>query len=386
MIVKLNDEINLDDQASIKNLHDDIVDEILYIQDIFSLNLHRVDYMLTNCMLYYVILPLLCGSIVSDKPVISINTSLFMIVTFLHYIKHEAFINMLLLVLLNPQTTLSVHKLIVEYPKSLKNYHFDWKNQRKTNISSFSSYIANNFSEPFIRSILNQANIGYPEVTAIIRKFSKININDDKVFRTLYEDILSRFSNSEINIMYTFHTNVSRVTGINVGLIVNEKFAFSVTDFIENIFHSKEMTNECRQNIFSYLSSKDDTLILLVNLLIYLTHQKEINKELLAMLKISKADNIAESVFNKILYELFGMNMTTTSSNPNPDLLGISNNKTNDTLDKVLSMDEIIINKYTIIDNKYISNVKSEYVQKEIDAILIEKLLNVIIINIASTY
>jgi hypothetical protein len=66
LIIKLNDEVISDDSfKSLKDIHDEILDLIMYIQDIFSLKIEKINYILINCLLYYLVLPLLIGGIVS---------------------------------------------------------------------------------------------------------------------------------------------------------------------------------------------------------------------------------------------------------------------------------------------------------------------------------
>ena len=53
-MIKLNDEILSDDQAFLKSIHDNIIDDILYLQDIFRLKFERINNILINCLFYYV--------------------------------------------------------------------------------------------------------------------------------------------------------------------------------------------------------------------------------------------------------------------------------------------------------------------------------------------
>lgn len=59
-----------DDNFKLLNdIHDEILDLIMYIQDIFSLKIEKINYILINCMLFYLVLPLLVGGIVSTAKV-----------------------------------------------------------------------------------------------------------------------------------------------------------------------------------------------------------------------------------------------------------------------------------------------------------------------------
>ena len=67
MLYKYNSQtlnFNYDD---LKALHDDLIDEILYLNDILSINDSQISFALLNSLLYYYICPLLLGSIFHYK-------------------------------------------------------------------------------------------------------------------------------------------------------------------------------------------------------------------------------------------------------------------------------------------------------------------------------
>lgn len=70
LIIKMNDEVMFDDKFKLLNdSHDEMLDLLLYIQDIFSLDIERINYILINCLVYYLVLPLLVGGIISISKV-----------------------------------------------------------------------------------------------------------------------------------------------------------------------------------------------------------------------------------------------------------------------------------------------------------------------------
>lgn len=343
----MNEEITSDDQASLKSIHDDIIDDILYIQDIFSLKIEKINYILTNSLFYYMVLPLLCGSLVSmTKPRIAISVAIYVLLALFYYIKDQAFLNAVFTVLFSERLTKQVTWFMEDYPKSAKNYFFDWNAQKKSGYSSsFIGCITSNFSEPFIKSLLYQTNSPYPEVTALIKKYDKLaeemSINSPHFMKSLIEDVLAKFSNSEFDIMTTYHKNISTATGVNVGLSMSEgkdecflkclerdlneevlqgdnrqnkidensnsKLSNGLGKGVKNVLFL--FRNECRENLYSYLKSKDDTLILLVSLLIFTIHRKGLSKELLFRTKLMKANQFVKSEYDtsRILNEIFSV-------------------------------------------------------------------------------
>ena len=51
----------------LKALHDDLIDEILYVNDIFGINDSQITFIFLNSLFYYYICPLLIGSIYNYK-------------------------------------------------------------------------------------------------------------------------------------------------------------------------------------------------------------------------------------------------------------------------------------------------------------------------------
>ena len=47
------------------SLNEDVIDDILYIQDILSLNVGKINYCLINCVYYYLLLPVCINSLIT---------------------------------------------------------------------------------------------------------------------------------------------------------------------------------------------------------------------------------------------------------------------------------------------------------------------------------
>ena len=244
MIQKLNNEILSDDQKQLKSIHDDLVDDILYLQDIFSLNLEEISFVLINSLFYYTILPLLCGSLTSMiKPKIAISVSLYTITALVHYIKDESFLNILFLFLFKKEISLDLNQYIENFPFNPKNYYFDWNQQKKSNYLNFVNFISLNFSEPFIKSIVYQTNSCFPEINLIVKKYEKISedLSNPKFFEILLADILGKFSNSDLDVMTGYHKNISVATGINVGLSTQDNSKMCTMKLIDNLLVSNNV-------------------------------------------------------------------------------------------------------------------------------------------------
>jgi hypothetical protein len=339
------------------------------------------------------------------KPKIAISVSIYILLTLFYYIKDENFLNSMFTILFTEKMNKKMLYYIEEYPKNVKNYFFDWNSQKKSGTySTFTNYVSSNFSEPFIKSLLYQTNSNYAEVIALIKKYEKladeINPCSAGFLQSFIEDVLAKFSNSEFDIMTTYHKNISIATGVNVGFVTNdykkdcflkvlERFYEKMKNEDNEIINDEKendkkinnsntslnlFKNECRENLYSYLRSKDDTLILLVSLLMFTIHKKNISKEILSKARLLRASDLAKSEYdtNRILTEIFSIDYSdNTISN---DVINLtSRNTQNDRNSK---------SEFGLLDNNFENNKKQDdtinnlLVNANIDKLTAEELNN----------
>ena len=352
LIIKLNDEIMSDDPEynGLHSVQDDIIIDILFFQDIFSLKITKVSLLLKNSLFYYTILPLLCGSLVSvNRPRIAISTSLYIMILFFEYIQDESFINTLYAILFLNKISWKINSMINEYPAACKNFYSEWKDQKKSSYLSYFDYICQNFSEPFINLIVsNYTNFqgeelisDYHEINNIKKKVKKkfengFDITNNDHYQTVLQEVLKHMSKGDLDIMISFHKNLGIATGVNVGLYSDDYRKHSVLMIMHKMFYkikaeqnylsflneeidnfsggslkSLNLTNnEVKQNIYSYLRSKDDTLIILVSLLFSICHKKNICLELQCVCGLAKAEMHKNSNYDTtgVLEEIFTNN------------------------------------------------------------------------------
>ena len=284
MIINLNKENHYE---KFKSLQEDIIDDIIYIQDIFSLEIDKINYILTNCLFYYCILPLILKSLISnEKGKININIALYSLSMMLYYIKNENFLNILFTLIFIELRNKGLDKYIHNYPIQPTNYYYDWNKQKKQTLLTFQTYIQYNCSGPFLRSLIYNKNSTMNEIKEIVNKYKQISEKDDQfnpnsnTFLTdITKDILNYFSNSEINIMTMYHNCLSTATGVNCGLstknnkyCVMEKFKKLYTKYFDESLNLRYrlINNDIKMNIYSFLNKNDDDLILITNLFIRL--------------------------------------------------------------------------------------------------------------------
>ena len=276
------------------SLIEDITEDVIYIQDIFSLNNENINYILSNCMMYYCVLPVIINSISGSKPIIPINLAIFMLIILFNFIKNENFLNLLYSIVFLPYQSESVVNLIQHCPNDAKGYYYDWNKQNKQTINSFQEYVSINYSAKFLLGLRYHKHSKYNELNDIINKFEQLEQNEkdfnpksENYLAIVSKDVLGFFSTSETAIMAEDHKQLSKATGVNIGLsthetdnCVNRKIElmlrqhFNKEDNNSSIHKEKMIKNDTIESLLSFLNCKDDNLILLVNLLIYITLER----------------------------------------------------------------------------------------------------------------
>lgn len=266
LTLSLNNSIMSEDQHLIKTIHDDLIDEILFFQDIFSLKIDRVTYILTNSLFYYYIAPLLCGPLMSiNKLKINPSVVLYILIVFFYFVKEESFLNVLFLLLFEENINVKLKRFIENQPEIPQGFFFDWSEQKEKNEKKFYNFISQNFSENFLKSIIYMSNSPYIEIKNIAKYFQRYNediANSNNNFSTssksdfmeiLKEQILTKFSQKQIKEIQRHHKNLSRATGINVGLILDDEAKNSFLEIYDEFFRY--------QNVITCISFNDKDFV-----------------------------------------------------------------------------------------------------------------------------
>ena len=275
---RLRDEIKILNKKIIRNkeeecmmLQEEIINDIMYIQDIFSINIEKVNFILINCIFHYIILPVICNSLINqsdldgsfninkDSRALSMNEkkgnfnffnydndnnkvkhknnnpllkfcisselTIYILNIFIKYIKNETFINLLLSLLFFPKIHCKILNKLNNSLKDLDNYHGDYNNNSKKKIT-FEKYIIENFCPSFIIAQIDNQNKTFSELKKIEKKLiekcksNNINFNlfDPIPYEYLMELLYSYFSNRGLRECREYHEIVSESTGIQCGL------------------------------------------------------------------------------------------------------------------------------------------------------------------------
>ena len=214
-------QINLGDNDNSKSInklqkeHDFIIDTVLYLSDLFSLNIEKINFILTNALLNELIFPLIYTLINKSQQIVTIYHSLYIICLILYSIKSEF-----------------LYKIITHY--------------------LFSKQISNNIfsklpKQPF--QIINKSIMD--NINFLITNYLFADVNDQ------YWQLIKAF--------------MKKTNGID--LSVGEIELDNIYDCLKNLMLIKNPNDYIDNIIFKAINEfficNDDAIILILNLIIY---------------------------------------------------------------------------------------------------------------------
>ena len=281
----------------IKEFNENIQNEILFFQDIFSVNNKRITYILTNCIFSKLILPYVCNNLVKEK---DYELSIFILWEILNFIKDENFINLLVVVLFDEK----LHHRIIEFIEKEQKYsqYEKYFHTNMNKLKNLEDYITSNFSDGFLKYFIKNRRIetfeeGKLIKENIIQKQSNQQIDINQL--TLLE-INNYFQkkNISIDIVKEYHSYLSIVTGIECGIDYDSSKR-SFIQIMNKVYSNEVKQNKFKKNIIKHaiinpyfgMNLETQSFLLLYNsLIIYdiVFRNKFINKEILTHLSLIK--------------------------------------------------------------------------------------------------
>ena len=161
-----------------------------------------------------------------EKNKISPNVSFYVLTLLFKYIKNENFLNSLTLILFSKKIHFKLIEQCQNPPKNLSNYESDWNNAIKPKKYKFKDHVMLNFTENFAKALLSNLTSPFSDVSSLIRKIENkfknqtgtLNANSPEVYKSILEELYHIFSNREMEVMHTYHSAISKATGIQTGL------------------------------------------------------------------------------------------------------------------------------------------------------------------------
>ena len=376
-----------------KIYHDDLIDEILYIQDLLSIHDEQISSILLNSLLYYYICPLLLGSIYNfkfffkDKKekekefisyMISPQLALYILTIFITNIKNDSFLNLICFLLFKKEINTELISKFVDihqkdkYPLYPKSYTCLFKDTvYKEKHITFVQYITYNFNQNFICSLLTEKNPKFKEIILLQKKYENAFADPEfdpyDKYDEIYKEVISKFSKKDMDFMLDYHNTISRATGIKCGISENE-YEINVLKILNEEKNLGE--NPIRKIIFEEMFKyKEETINMNVNLLLYFLFFKMVNDE----------EDMNNSISKKFLYNECGLIPYELYINNNIKNIKITSKETENGNTKDINENGFKLFKTENYELKYANNEKElKNKEYEYDINLVNNLINLL--------
>ncbi len=229
-----NKQYNIKTETRLKEIEESLIDDILFMQDILSVKIEKINYILINC-LFSIPLHYLFNCIYTHT---NANIAFYVLNLILKNIKNECINNLISFVLYSSQIHIRINE-IIENQESQEIYNLLYLNKFVSHYSGclnilLEDYIILVFCENFLKSLKNikdDAKI-FEEIkkAAIYMRHNYLDNRSDIVngIKAITE-ILNKnkgFANV-VKKMESYHNFVARSTGVNIGIAHNEaNFSF----------------------------------------------------------------------------------------------------------------------------------------------------------------
>ena len=324
-----------------KELKEKIIEDLLFVQDILSIKIEKINYILINC-LFSILFLYIFGKIISfsnnpnDTEIKSqISKSINILRIILKNIKNECIKNIICYLIFSEKFYSKINKYLTNIDKCSKK-EFNAENLRLLNLNyknfnynftnlQFEDYIILNYSEVFMKSFryINNLYISQSDFKSEINDLNnyiiKFNENNDvenciNIFNNKY------FNNKKQSIMrmYNYHYFISKRTGINCGIchdgnkeslcnIIYNNFLLIQSNIIKNnTINNYYQNNLLRRGILIFLgneienNNKNINIILnIVLLLLKIIHDNDISDSLKKFMNIINNQNKNTNSINK---------------------------------------------------------------------------------------
>ena len=253
--ININNKNINDIELRVKEVEESLVDDILFMQDILSIGIEKINYILINCF-FSIPLQYLFNCIITHNKV---NIVFYILNLILKNIKNEAINNLISFVLYSSQIHIKINENIANQ-ESPEIYNLLYYNKFLTHNSSFfnlifEEYIILVFNQNFLKSIrfIKEEDRTFQEMKEIANyiKGTSVDKNNDVNIGIKVISQMLKQGNKLQNIikkMEKYHNLISRYTGINLG-VSHDGANFS---FLKIIYDNLSIyyNNNLKNNIF----------------------------------------------------------------------------------------------------------------------------------------
>ena len=307
-----------------KELKEKMIEDLLFIQDILSINIDKINYILINC-LFSIEFVFLFGKIISFPKNLKseITRSIDILKIILQNIKNQIIKN-IICYLINSDYVYSKINIFLINIDIIENKNDKLENIRLLNLNNlifnynyskleFEDFIILNYSKSFLKSIkYNNKYKIYNEINGIynclINKNNENNSENEDIkicIQMLNEKYIKNKDNFLIR-MLNYHYYISKITGINCGIYINEELqSFCILLFnnflltqldiiiINNNINNYYESNILKKAFLRYLNNEIlnnnnniNTILNIILLLIQVINDKDISQKLMQIMNI----------------------------------------------------------------------------------------------------
>ena len=334
MLINNINSTNANKIIKIKEIEESLIDDILFIQDILSVGIIKINYIITNC-LFSIPLKYLFNCILTHT---NSYIAFYVLNLFMKNIKNECILNLISFVLYSSV----IHQRINESfstEESSDIYNLLYLNKQLYNLNkntplSIDQYISLIYSENFLKSIryMKVEDKNFIEIKAIINTLRTITDVENDVscnIKLLSKILQTKNISNIINLMENYHNFLSKTTGINIGVShnkANNSFLKIIYDNLQlysnnnnKILQSNILKKECFYFI-DFSNNNDNSQFYYLNE-IFLMHQIISNNNISYELKKFLCLN---GINNPSLSNKESTKISRYSSNSDENLLSIS--------------------------------------------------------------
>ena len=334
-----------------KELKEKIIEDLLFMQDILSINIYKINYIILNCFFSIVIL-FLFAKIISfsdnkknTNKKLEVSKSINVLRTIFKFTKNENIKNIICFLIFSKKVYSKLNEYLIdknqgeikenkiENAKLLNLVYFNF-NYCYSKIN-FEEFIIWNYSQNFLQSIryiVKQSGIDEKMIYNEIKEISNlIQLKDEKndilLCIQLLNSKLINHNNNFLRRMYNFHYYIAQHTGINCGIyheennisflsILYNNFIYIQNNIIinnDNYFQNnllrKEIINYFENEVNGIVGSNKNAIFNLILFLIEIIYDKNIDvKEIINIPKNNDTINVLKPknilINNEILNRL----------------------------------------------------------------------------------
>lgn len=298
--------------SEIEEKEDILKDDISFIQDILSVNIPKINYLLINTILY-IPLSYLFNNILTRQ---NADMSFYILRLFIENLENESIKNIIIFILYSSHIQIKIIEIVAneETADILKLldlnkdiFHCNMKNNKTNNKLSFDDYIVLNYSKKFLCSLryIKETDNTYEELKYISKQLNYNENTENDIYLSI--KILNKkvdrinFVIKQIN---NYHDFISKATGINCGasssnecflkIIYNNLISYKENNINKNIYLQENIfKNECTYYINEFHLTQHLCTVNELFLISQIINDEKISETLKLSLNLLKDSSLA---------------------------------------------------------------------------------------------